>query len=333
MRVGGCAAAALLLAATARADEVTPESAKVTPAVAVASVTATSFLANPKEPQRYAPVHALLSRDTRYDNADSGAPVAEEAPPVYSAMWCEGRSDEGVGETWILTFAGPSRVDVITIAAGVWKSDRLFARNNLPTRLEVAVDGGAPKVVAMPAGRKQVGVEIGSQPVTRIDIKLAGVAKRGINDSCLSSVKLWRGDEAVTPLFGVPVEAAAKLPAVARALAKALLAEDVEAVARMSEFPLSIVTPSDVLGGHQEPVVHASAAALIRACKAWRKAGRPDDRTSPCPRWPRLHSEGIAVSGDQDGSVELTSSTSEYPGPWKLIWRNGAWKLASMSAN
>jgi hypothetical protein len=50
-----------------------------------------------------------------------------------------------------VTLAQPTRIDALDIAAGVWKSEKLFARNNLPTRLEVS---GMPTFPDQPVTHK-----------------------------------------------------------------------------------------------------------------------------------------------------------------------------------
>jgi hypothetical protein len=70
----------LLAPLAAGANEAPPA---VPPFVAVAAVSATSFLPNKKEPERYAPWQALAS-------VQDGPPRDEPGPETYSKMWCEG---------------------------------------------------------------------------------------------------------------------------------------------------------------------------------------------------------------------------------------------------
>src|SRR3954470_6117866 len=52
-------------------------------------------------------------------------------------FWCEGKPDEGIGETLTLSFALPTTVDSLSLELGVWKSDKLFTANNIPTKVEI----------------------------------------------------------------------------------------------------------------------------------------------------------------------------------------------------
>jgi hypothetical protein len=297
------------------------------PFVDVASVSATSFVANKKDPQRYSARQALLS-------VQDGPRGEDEGPATYSNMWCEGRPDEGIGETLTVTLTTPQRVDSLDIAAGVWKSERLFTRNNLPTRLEVSIDGGAPQSVAVPHERERVSIALG-KPVRSIAIKIAAVKKGAINDSCLSSVTLVRDGKRMAPLFDLPAGAARALPNAVRRIVAAVASEDLDAVAAVADFPLTLESAGDQCTTSagptfpDHPVTHKTAKDMRRDCLAYRKQ-EPPTRANPCPTG---HEEAVSLSGGGESvDVHMHSMCSYTIAPvYSLLWRAGAWKLSQIS--
>src|SRR5262249_27779756 len=126
---GGDAAKPPPAAAPAAADLVP----KLPLVIAAREGTATSTFAHPPHPHAYAPWRrvqfaALIPRD----DTDRWVPAT---------AWCEGRPDEGIGEGITIALAAPTRIDALRIAAGVWKSTKLFVGNNQITSLEVSLDG------------------------------------------------------------------------------------------------------------------------------------------------------------------------------------------------
>jgi hypothetical protein len=306
-----------LLATRAAAGDV-----RVPPFVAVASVAATSFLANKKEPERYVARQAL-------DSVVDGPRDGDSGPETYSGMWCEGRADEGVGETLKVTLTQPTRIDELELAAGVWKSERLFARNNLPTRLELSIDGGAPQTVVVPSTRERVSIAVG-KPIRTIAIKIAAVKKAAINDTCLSSVALVRDRVSMAPLFGLSPPAVAALPDAIRRIVAAVGANDLRALAAVGDFPLTVETVDrcDEVQSDRSTVTHKDAKAMQRDCAAYRKQELPH-RSDPCG----ADAEPVGLTSG-DGTVDLVLHSmcgGQFNPVYTLVWRAGAWKLSAIT--
>src|SRR5689334_7046092 len=124
--------------AVARADQVRPtapapasrtELPKLPEVIAVREVTATSTFADKSRRDAYAAWRVLVYEQ----EADQSASVS-----IPATAWCEGKPDEGVGEAITIALAAPARLDAIRIAAGVWKTPKLFTTNNQIAALEVA---------------------------------------------------------------------------------------------------------------------------------------------------------------------------------------------------
>jgi hypothetical protein len=313
-------AVASLLASSAAAVEGKPVT--VPPFFAVATVSATSFLANKKEPNRYGPRQAVVS-------VQDGPRGGDEGPDTYSNMWCEGRPDEGVGETLTVTLAQPTNVDELEIAAGVWKSEKLFARNNLPSRLEVSVDGGAPQSLAVPPTRDRASLKLGGGPVRSIAIKIAAVKKGAINDTCLSSVTLLRERIRMAPLFGLSPAAATALPDAVQRVVAAVGANDLNTLAAIGAFPVTVETVDrcDGVDSSTSRVTHKDAKAMRRDCIAYRKQ-EESPRSDPC----LTDTEPVdLLSSDGTVDVVLHSICGGRVNPvYNLVWRAGAWKLSEI---
>jgi len=293
--------------------------------LAARDVTATSTFADPRRPDAYAPWRVI-----RYGKA-----VAADEPHdlVPSTAWCEGKPDEGVGEGISIVMAAPTRLDALKIAAGVWKSARLFAGNNQIASLEVSLDGKAT-TVKVPAERSWVEVPVRAS-VTTIGLKIATVRKGRMNDSCLSAVDLVRGGEAAVVLLGVDAPAADELPRALARLEGVLETPGRPALEPLLEFPFVVHDPSGFAFGAPRPVKHASWKALAAGCKAWdaaEAAGRVDEsKAIPCPLPASVDPGDDRPAFIQDlghGRIEVA-----FPGHtearlvWRLHWTSGAWRL------
>jgi hypothetical protein len=263
----------------------------------------------------------------------------DEAADLYVPVtaWCEGKPDEGVGETVTITLAAATRIDAIKIAAGVWKSAKLFAANNQITALEVTLDGKTTRVVPA-AARTWLEVPIG-RPVTTLAIKIAEVKKGKMNDSCLSGIELVQGGEAMSPLTGLDSAAAATdLPRALAALQAALTAPGRPGLDKLLEFPFVVHDASGFFSGAPGPITHAGWKAVDAACRAADKAsdrGQVDEsRPVSCPRPadvdPSDTRPAILVS-DGPGKIEITfPSHREISEVWRLRWRDSAWRLSAI---
>ena len=195
-------------------------------ATAIKEVTATSTLADPHD--AYA-AWKVLRYETR-----GGDPEGDE-PLVLWSSWCEGAKDEGLGEAVTITFAVPTAVDAVRIAAGVWRSDKLFAANNRVTALEVIADGKSQTV--KPKGKTWTSAKLHGR-VSSLVIKLAAVTKGRMNDSCISGIDLVRGDETLVPLIGLDLKALATLPKAMAEIEDALGQSDRKGLKALLELPV-----------------------------------------------------------------------------------------------
>src|SRR5687767_1394289 len=75
----------------------------------------------------------------RVFDADFAGDPSGNGPELHTTAWCEGKKDQGVGEYLELSGSSGVSVSKIEIAAGFWKSEKLYKANNKPTRLIVTV--------------------------------------------------------------------------------------------------------------------------------------------------------------------------------------------------
>src|SRR5438067_2458894 len=111
----------IVVAGSAHADAPFPDLPKQV--ALISKVSATSTFSDKNDPTDYSAWRAIAP-ETR-----GGGGMSMEEPTLWSA-WCEGKKDEGIGETLTITFAEPTQIDSIRIAAGVWRTDALFKANN-----------------------------------------------------------------------------------------------------------------------------------------------------------------------------------------------------------
>lgn len=224
------------------------------PLIAVKTVTATSTF--PDKRDAYAAWRTIVP-DYRQD--DSGL-------TLWSA-WCEGRMDEGIGEAVTVTLAEPTQIDGVRVAAGVWRTDKLFVANNQVTALEVIADGKSRTLKA--SGKDEwAELKIGAK-VTTLVFKLAAVTKGRMNDSCISGIQLVQGEVAVTPVIGVDRAALAALRPTIQAIQGALEAPGKKGLERHLVFPFSNLSISTWAMVEERPTKLASWAALVAACNAY----------------------------------------------------------------
>jgi hypothetical protein len=214
-------------------------------------------------------------------------------------FWCEGKPDEGIGEALVLTFATPVKIDSLTLRAGVWRSSELFHANNRITALDVVTDNGVKKVT-LREEREDVDVAIGGAAVTKLELRIASVAKGKLNDTCISGVELHTSPESSIVL----VDAAA--PTLAPAFAKVWRA----------------------FGDCNEPALRAQLVFPFRYgdtkryadAKAVRKACKDLAFTS------FMQSQSLHVKFEAPGKVRIEADTLE----WHFALDHGTWKLVSL---
>ena len=301
--------------------------------VQIQQIRATSVYADKKRPQRYAADNVLFY-DYELNN--------EGGTDGYASMWCEGKADEGVGESVTVTLATATRIDKIAVAAGVHKSDRLFAANNRITRLEVIADGRPPLVVVLPKTRELVEIPVGGAPVSALTLRVAAVKKGRLNDTCLSAVDLFRGSQRLSPVQGFDAAALAALP---RALGEMQYeleeGPDVGRMKRLFAFPFTYTDEVCVRGGGcpGETVVHATPAAVVKACDEFFKIEEDMrwEAVQVCPDGANVDPEDdrpltIETEG-KDGVAVTFPSHNELCKQWRLVWGEGRWRLKEIGYN
>ena len=309
---------ATLLLGRAAAAEPMP---KLPPMVAVKEVTATSTFADKRD--AYAAWHAL-AYDMRWDMGEG----------VLWSAWCEGKPDEGLGETVTITLAEPTQVDEVQVAAGVWRSDKLFAANNKITALEVIADG-KPQTVKPRKKDDWASAPIRAK-VTTIAVKVTAVKKGKMNDSCISGINLMRGGETLAPMIGFDPRPLTALPGALSAIQDALSAPDKKGLEPLVEFPFSNHPADGFFMGDPAAVSVKSWKALIAACQKWDKLSDEDreGKATGCPF-------AVDVDPDDDRGASVTSvgpgtivvsfpSHREVVPTWLLHFADGRWRLQAI---
>jgi hypothetical protein len=261
-------------AAPAVADDRAPEFPHVVAVTATATSTATSKTAS------HEPWLVLGSDPTK--------------------VWCEGKSDEGIGEALVLHFAAPTAVTSLTLRAGVWQSPDLFRVFNRITELRVVGDDGFAKTVKLREERENVDVQI-DRTVSELRLEIAAVAKGKSNDTCISGVDVHT-DPASSLVIGVDAKAAAAFEPAFATTWQVLMTCDETALRNALQYPFVYV--------HR----YGDAKAVRKACK---------DKlfTAFQPRDPALH-----LKLEAPAKVMVGTGTLE----WHFVWSGKSWKLASL---
>jgi len=233
------------------------------------SVGASSTL-KPKKDQ-YAPWRAF----------DMDAVFQEEGGATFLTGWCEGKKGQGVGEYLEITGNG-IRLNRISIAAGYWKSEKLFKKNNHPTRLTITVTdlGGQQSThdLAVPDGMEMAVLELGSVvEASSIQIAFAEVKKGKLDDTCISNVELWLAEMTVKPFLEMPA-AVEDLGALVADLNAALGSCDEAALKTRIKFPLAykeLPAPTDEKNAVKAK--YKKAKDLAKACKKGKAPSPPEE--------------------------------------------------------
>ncbi len=224
--------------------------------------------------------------------------VEDPLVPVPKTAWCEGKPDEGIGESLTLDFTRQQHIGKLLIAAGRWETPEKFAASNKVTRVVVSY-GDKTKTVELPPERRWAKVDIG-WGYSAITIKIDQVRKGKVNDSCISGV-MFESQGRLSVLHGSDADALNALDTGVKALYAAVASGD-----------------KTQLAPHL-----ADAAAIDAACK--------QDKTR-CPRVPTAYN-----TNDNRSRVKLRQVGTEleltfpYEGDtlhvWRIGWKGGAWKL------
>jgi hypothetical protein len=288
--------------------------------VAIREVTATSTFADKKN--LYA-AWRTLNYDAIYDEATQTV-----AP---TTAWCEGAPGEGIGQGVTIAFAAPTQVDAIHIAAGVWKTAKLFTTNNRIASLDLVVDG-TPSTVTPAARRTWLDVPIG-RSISTVTVKIAAVAKGKMNDSCISAIWFDRKDARLATVVGIDAAAVAALP---RALVAIDGAFGTPALEHLLDYPFSF-HPGLGRDTNEPRITYPSWKAIDAACRAQEKAQdsgsfRESKVTCPYGVYPDPNdTRDGSVGSPEPGMVELVfPGKHEYLDVWRLRWHDGGWHLAAI---
>ena len=316
------AALLIAIAGPARADGIW----KLPPTVAVKDVTATSTFADKRD--AYAAWRALA-----YEERSN---MVHPEPVLWTA-WCEGKKDEGIGERLTITLAEPTAIDRVRIAAGVWRTDRLFAANNRITAMTVLVDG-KPQVVK-PAGKRWSEIKIVGK-VSTLSFQIDRVKKGRMNDSCIAGIDLMRGGRRLAPVIGVDARAAAALQPMVESTQRALAASDRAGLRALIAFPFGNYNADMDMGyGGGETMITGDWKELVAACAALDKHredsdGDPINTACPSPvDYDPDDDRSPGVETVTPGTVEITwPSGREVVVTWELRWTD-RWRLESIGAD
>jgi hypothetical protein len=315
------------LAAGAAGRDVVPNLPQL---VGIREVTASSTFKDRHD--LYAPWRTL-SYEQVDDKTGAGAPHY-----VPKTAWCEGKPDEGLGETLTVHLAVPTKLDQIRVATGVWLSQRFFDNNNQITALDVTVDGKLTAVKPQ-AKREWTSITV-DRPVSTITMKIVAVRKGKMNDSCLSAIELVRGGEQLIPMIGFDGPAADELPRALAKLQKVLADPARTDLDKLVEFPYSDHNAAYAARGNLKPIKIATWPAMIAACRArdrdeaGNKVDESPNRGCPMPASVDPTDDrpaAIAVPGP--GMVEVSfPSHRDAVDVWRLHWNGSAWRLQAIDS-
>jgi hypothetical protein len=247
---------------------------------------------------------------------------------VPTTAWCEGKPDEGIGEGITIALGGPTQLDSIQIAAGVWKTAKLFAANNKISALDVVLDGKVTQVRPA-AQRAWLEVPVG-RAVSTIALKIAAVDKGAMNDTCISGVSLQRAKSVPLVVLGVDQAALDALP---RGLASIEAALDAggPSLQKLLDFPFSF-RPVSYSETNAKAVIYKTWAPIEAACRAEETA---EAKLTRCPG-PTIVDDGETrvprMRAPAPATVEIAfPNHSEQQEAWRVHWHDGAWHLAAIS--
>lgn len=295
--------------------------------VAVKEVTATSTFPDKKD--AYAPWRALAYEVRQADPS---------APPILWSAWCEGKKDEGIGEALTVTFAEPTQLDSVKVAAGVWRSAALHTANNQITSMDVIVDG-KPQTIK-PSGRTRVEVKIGAK-VTTLAFKITGAKKGRMNDTCIAGIDLMRGGDQLVPLIGMDARALASLPTQMQEIQTALAAPGRKGLDTLLAYPFTSLDADGFFMGGSKQGKAANWAAVVAACKTYDAALKKAEASGVDYVDPRACPTAAPYDGDDDrssglrgsgprGVVVSFTSHREVVVTWKLVFTD-RWRLQAIS--
>jgi hypothetical protein len=294
--------------------------------VSVASVTASSTYEDKKKSNLYDAWRVLAF-----------AMTGDMHDQVPATAWCEGKPDEGIGESVTVTFSAPTAIDRIYVAAGVHLTPKLFKANNQIVTLEVIADG-KPFPLKVPKKREFAELKLGVTATTLV-FRIAEVKKGKMNDSCISGIDLrTTGAHELIPIIGVDAAGVAALPGTLDAIYQAL-ADRGPKLEALIDFPIEVSDVSAFFNGagDEGSTTVPNYKALAAACKTYlAKVNDAVDYLDPkgCPGQPDFHTDReipLTVKSLAPGVVEVYFPAGrEVSESWRMIWKGGKWKLGGI---
>lgn len=261
------------------------------------------------------------------------ASVADRAlgASVPATAWCEGKPDEGVGQGITIELATPTQLDAIKIAAGVWKTARLFDTNNHITALDITLDGKTT-TVRPPLTRTWIELPVG-RAISTLAIKIAGVDKGKMNDSCISGISFVRNRAILPVVRGVDAAAINDLSRGFAAIQQALLPPQRVGLEKLLDFPFVMHDIAGYAVGQPGPVEYATWKALAAACQ--RVKNTPEQvscLSCPCTASDFNESQTARVRTTGPGQLDVSFPHGGFDLQvvWRLHWRDGAWHLSAI---
>lgn len=235
---------------------------------------------------------------------------AREPPFRASFAWCSAQPNDGI----TLSFAQPTHLTAITIAAGDWRSRMVFADRDAVDEVTARLDGAVTKT-GRPAPVQDsdgplVRIELGDVTVTTLAITLSKTRTGHTPGGCISSVELFDGTRKLSPVV-FDADAIAALPVALQKTQEALAGLGAAELERALQFPFSYQATAD-----SKAVSFANAAALGVACSRGTRANCPA-RFDPSEPALRVLDEQTITLGAGNGAGLV----------WVLRWANDAWRL------
>lgn len=169
--------------------------------------------------------------------------------------------------------------------------------------------------------------------VSSITVKLAGIAKGKMNDSCISGIQLIRAGKPLAVVRGVDAAAIAELPAALASIQAALQAPRRAGLDKLLAFPFVLHDVGGFFAGEPDPLTYSSWKALDAACQRADKAAAPT-ATLSCPRAADVFAEEdrpLAVEPTGPGQLAVHfRGHAEVHEVWRLRREGTAWHLAAI---
>lgn len=220
----------------------------------------------------------------------------------------------------------------IRIAAGFWKTAKLFAANNAVTSLDIVIDG-ARSTIEVPRRRDWLELPVG-RAVTSIGIAIAAATRSKMNDSCISGITPDTGDDDAVLVRNADAAAVAALPRAIAALQVSLGKSDHAGLEQLVELPFTNHPAAGFFEGDPPATTYKTYAALAAACEAADAEDAPRSALLRCPSATSMDEtddRGVLLRAWGPGTVVVEfPSHREVVETWQLHWNGRAWRLAAI---